>query len=137
MQKLIETVSTKEQISLVKSALQPILLSLITELNGNHVILSCLKSFGPNDNKVTNIYTISFPLFMFLKLVLMISDIIICFIEQFILEAATKFCAEIAIHRHGCCVLQSCVFYSVGEQRKKLVDEISRNSLQLAQDPFG
>ncbi|KAL1210545.1 Pumilio-like protein 11 [Cardamine amara subsp. amara] len=51
VQKLIETVSTKEQISLVKSALQPRLLSLIKELNRNHVILSCLKSFGPNDSK--------------------------------------------------------------------------------------
>ncbi|KAL1224540.1 Pumilio-like protein 11 [Cardamine amara subsp. amara] len=106
VQKLIETVSTKEQISLVKSALQPRLLSLIKELNGNHVILTCLKSFGPNDYK-------------------------------FILEAATKFCAEIATHRHGCCVLQRCVFYSAGEQREKLVAEISRNSLHLAQDPFG
>lgn len=72
VQKLIETVSTKEQISLVKSALQPRLLSLITELNGNHVILSCLKSFGPIDNKVINNYIIS-SLFMFLKLFLMMS----------------------------------------------------------------
>ncbi|EFH64771.1 hypothetical protein ARALYDRAFT_894316 [Arabidopsis lyrata subsp. lyrata] len=52
VQKLIETLSTKEQISLVKSALKPRFLSLVKELSGNHVILSCLKSFGPNDNKV-------------------------------------------------------------------------------------
>ncbi|CAD5327355.1 unnamed protein product [Arabidopsis thaliana] len=106
VQKLIETVTTKEQISLVKSALVPGFLSLFRELNGNHVILNCLKFFSPNDNK-------------------------------FILEAATKFCIEIATTRHGCCVLQRCVSYSVGEQHEKLVDEISRNSLLLAQDPFG
>ncbi|KAG7557123.1 Pumilio RNA-binding repeat [Arabidopsis suecica] len=106
VQKLIETVTTKEQISLVKSALVPGFLSLVRELNGNHVILNCLKFFSPNDNK-------------------------------FILEAAIKFCTEIATHRHGCCVLQRCVSYSVGEQHEKLVGEISRNSLLLAQDPYG
>ncbi|EFH64772.1 hypothetical protein ARALYDRAFT_894317 [Arabidopsis lyrata subsp. lyrata] len=52
VQKLIETLSTKEQINLVKSALKPGFLFLVKELNGNHVILSCLKSFGPNDNKL-------------------------------------------------------------------------------------
>lgn len=52
VQKLIETVTTKEQISLVKSALVPGFLSLVRELNGNHVILNCLKFFGPDDNKV-------------------------------------------------------------------------------------
>lgn len=52
VQKLIEMVSTKEQISLVKSALKPGFLSLVRELNGNHVISSCLKFLGPNDNKV-------------------------------------------------------------------------------------
>lgn len=53
MQKLIETVTTKEQISLVKSALKPGFLSLVRDLNGNHVIQSCLQSLGPNDNKVS------------------------------------------------------------------------------------
>ncbi|XP_010436301.1 PREDICTED: pumilio homolog 11-like [Camelina sativa] len=106
VQKLIETVSTKEQISLLKSALKPGFLSLVRELNGNHVILSCLRFLDPNDKK-------------------------------FILEAATKFCTEIATHRHGCCVLQRCISYSVGEQHEKLVGEISRNALRLAQDPYG
>ncbi|CAH2070505.1 unnamed protein product, partial [Thlaspi arvense] len=57
--------------------------------------------------------------------------------NQFVIEAATRFCAKIATHNHGCSVLKQCVEYSVGEQREKLVDEISRNSLHLAQDPFG
>lgn len=64
-------------------------------------------------------------------------DNYIFLLVQFILEAAIKFCTEIATHRHGCCVLQRCVSYSVGEQHEKLVGEISRNSLLLAQDPYG
>ncbi|KAF8106801.1 hypothetical protein N665_0131s0004 [Sinapis alba] len=58
-------------------------------------------------------------------------------VSPFVVEVATKNCAEIATHRHGCCVLQCCVANTVGEQRERLVDEISRNALQLSQDPFG
>ncbi|KAL0796419.1 hypothetical protein Bca101_067796 [Brassica carinata] len=101
-----ETVKTKQQIGMVKSGLKPGFLSLVKDLNGNHVIQTCLTSLGPNDTK-------------------------------FVLDAATKYCAEIATHRHGCCVLQCCVSNSVGDQRERLVNEISRNSLQLSQDPFG
>ncbi|XP_010555779.1 PREDICTED: pumilio homolog 11-like [Tarenaya hassleriana] len=106
VQKLIETLRTKKQIALVTSALKPGFLSLVRDLNGNHVIQRCLQSLGPDDNK-------------------------------FIFEAATRFCIEIATHRHGCCVLQRCVAFSAGPQRSKLIAEISRNSLVLSQDPFG
>ncbi|XP_010478958.1 PREDICTED: putative pumilio homolog 10 isoform X1 [Camelina sativa] len=106
VQKMIETVRTKHQMALVKSGLKPGFLALVKDLNGNHVIQSCLQSLGPNDNK-------------------------------FVLEAATKHCAEIAVHRHGCCVLQCCVANSVGPQHERLVAEISRNALRLSQDPFG
>ncbi|ESQ38706.1 hypothetical protein EUTSA_v10028569mg [Eutrema salsugineum] len=106
VQKLIETVSTKTQINLVKSALEPGLLSLVRDLHGKHVVQSCLKSFGPDDNK-------------------------------FVLEDAIRFCTKIATHNYGCLVMQDCIKYSAGEQRENLVAEISRNSLHLAQDPFG
>lgn len=56
---------------------------------------------------------------------------------QFIFDAATKFCVEIACHRHGCCVLNRCVANSNGKYREKLVTSISANSLFLAQDAFG
>ncbi|KAG2299885.1 hypothetical protein Bca52824_036357 [Brassica carinata] len=106
VQKLIETVRTKTEINLVKSALEPGLLSLVRDLNGNHVIQSCLKFLAPEDNK-------------------------------FVLEGATRFCATIATNKHGCCVLQDCVKYSDGAERENLIAEIARNSLHLAQDPFG
>lgn len=34
------------------SGLKPVFLALVKDLNGNHVIQTCLKSLGPNDNKV-------------------------------------------------------------------------------------
>lgn len=52
VQKLIETVNTRKQISLVKSALEPGFLDLIKDLNGNHVIQRCLQCFSDEDNKV-------------------------------------------------------------------------------------
>ncbi|KAK7311623.1 hypothetical protein RJT34_09880 [Clitoria ternatea] len=60
-----------------------------------------------------------------------------CQDNQFIFEAAVKFCVEIATHRHGCCVLQRCYDHSVGKHREKLVTEICKHGLLLAQDPFG
>ncbi|XP_024008980.1 putative pumilio homolog 10 [Eutrema salsugineum] len=106
VQKMIETVKTKQQIGMIKSGLKSEFVALAKDLNGYHVIQTCLDSLGPNDKK-------------------------------FVLEAATKYCAEIATHRHGCFVLQCCVSNSLGEQRERLVDEISRNSRHLSQDPFG
>ncbi|CAL9217522.1 unnamed protein product [Arabidopsis halleri] len=106
VQKMIQTVKTKQQIALVKSGLKPGFLALVNDLNGSHVLQSCLEFLGPNDNK-------------------------------FVLEAATKYCAEIATHRHECRVLQCCLINTVGPQHDRLVAEILRNSHHLSQDPFG
>ncbi|RRT44508.1 hypothetical protein B296_00054043, partial [Ensete ventricosum] len=56
---------------------------------------------------------------------------------QFIFDAAAKHCVDIATHRHGCCVLQKCIASSTGEDKAKLVSEISANGYELARDPFG
>ncbi|VVA92164.1 unnamed protein product [Arabis nemorensis] len=106
LQRLVESIKTRNQISMVKSALRPGFLTLIRDLNGNHVIQRCLECLSTEDN-------------------------------QFIFDNATKFCIDIATHRHGCCVLQKCIAYSTGQRREKLITEISRNSLFLAQDPYG
>ncbi|KAL7754382.1 hypothetical protein RI367_000363 [Sorochytrium milnesiophthora] len=57
--------------------------------------------------------------------------------NQFIYDAATRHCVEIATHRHGCCVLQRCVDYAADPQKHQLISEISRAALSLVQDPFG
>ncbi|XP_022741112.1 putative pumilio homolog 7, chloroplastic [Durio zibethinus] len=57
--------------------------------------------------------------------------------NKIIFDAAAKFCVDIATHRHGCCVLQRCVAHSNAQHRDKLITQISRNGLLLAQDPFG
>ncbi|KAL4271293.1 hypothetical protein GQ457_13G006720 [Hibiscus cannabinus] len=50
-QLLIETLKTRQQISLVISALEPGFLSLIKDLNGNHVVQHCLQCLSSEDNK--------------------------------------------------------------------------------------
>ena len=52
MQKLIDTLKTRQQIVLVISAIQPGFLDLIKDLNGSHVLQHCLESFAAEDNKV-------------------------------------------------------------------------------------
>lgn len=52
MQKLIETLKTRQQISLLIMALEPGFLDLVKDLNGNHVVQRCLQCFGKEHNKV-------------------------------------------------------------------------------------
>lgn len=52
VQKLIETLKTRQQISRVTLTLEPGFLDLIKDLNGNHVIQRCLQCLGKEDNRV-------------------------------------------------------------------------------------
>ncbi|RLN42155.1 hypothetical protein C2845_PM01G05890 [Panicum miliaceum] len=106
VQKLIETVTTREQIVLISSALQPAFMELVNDPNGNHVIQKCLTNFGAEENK-------------------------------FIYEAAAANCFDMAIHRHGCCVLQRCISSARDPYQAKLIVEICARGFELAQDPFG
>ncbi|KAL6867688.1 hypothetical protein ACP4OV_015712 [Aristida adscensionis] len=106
VQKLIETVRSREQIKLITSALQPGFLHLVNDLNGNHVIQKCLTNFGAEDNK-------------------------------FIFEGAATNCYDMAVHRHGCCVLQRCISSARGGYQAKLIVEVCARGYDLAQDPFG
>ncbi|KAE9605479.1 putative armadillo-like helical, pumilio, RNA binding domain-containing protein [Lupinus albus] len=51
VQKLIETLRTRQQISLAVSALEPGFLSLIKDLNGNHVVQHCLLCLSNEDKR--------------------------------------------------------------------------------------
>lgn len=52
LQKMIEFVSTPEQIQTVIQALNDKVVELIQDLNGNHVIQKCLNRLSPNDAQV-------------------------------------------------------------------------------------
>ncbi|KAK9289370.1 hypothetical protein L1049_007525 [Liquidambar formosana] len=106
VQKVIETIRTPEQFSMVVTSLKPGIVNMIKDINGNHVAKRCLQCLMPR------------------------------YIE-FLFEAVTGHCVELATDRHGCCVLQKCLSYSDGEQRHHLMCEIISNALTLSQDPFG
>lgn len=106
VQKLIETLTSREQVALVVESLGPGVVALIRDLNGNHVVQRCLQRLGPEDS-------------------------------QFIYDAASEHCVDIATHRHGCCVLQRCIDYATNPQKRALVERIAEHSLMLSQDPFG
>ena len=52
LQKMIEFVSTPEQIQTVIKALNGKVVELIQDLNGNHVIQKCLNRLSPDDAQV-------------------------------------------------------------------------------------
>ncbi|KAF9579317.1 hypothetical protein BGW38_004475 [Lunasporangiospora selenospora] len=106
VQKMIEFLSTPQQIAIVVVALNPSVVTLIKDLNGNHVIQKCLNRLTSEDN-------------------------------QFIYNAISTHCIEVATHRHGCCVLQRCIDHASVPQKIQLVREITVNALALVQDPFG
>ena len=106
VQKLVETLATREQTQLVVESLSPGVVKLIRDLNGNHVIQRCLQRLNPTE-------------------------------AQFIYDAASENCLDIATHRHGCCVLQRCIDHSTAAQRKRIITNVSVHALPLSQDPFG
>ncbi|KAF8395983.1 hypothetical protein HHK36_017594 [Tetracentron sinense] len=106
VQKVIETLKTPEQFSMVVSSLKPNIVILIKDMNGNHVAQRCLQYLMPE-------------------------------YSEFLFEAATVHCVELATDKHGCCVLQKCLSHSDGEQKCHLISEIASNALILSQDPFG
>ncbi|CAO3609133.1 unnamed protein product [Cunninghamella blakesleeana] len=106
VQKLIEYLSTPEQIKVITTALNPSVVPLIKDLNGNHVIQKCLHQLSAEH-------------------------------RQFIYDAVSDKCIEVATHKHGCCVLQRCIDYASDSQKAQLVDEITKHALPLVQDPYG
>ena len=55
LQKMIEHLSTPEQIQTVIGALKDHVVELIQDLNGNHVIQKCLNRLGPDDFQVSSL----------------------------------------------------------------------------------
>ncbi|KAK9286587.1 hypothetical protein L1049_014986 [Liquidambar formosana] len=54
IQKLLEHLTNRDQISLVVSVLRPFAITLSKNVNGHHVIQHCMKFFTYDDNKINN-----------------------------------------------------------------------------------
>ena len=57
--------------------------------------------------------------------------------NQFIYDAVSAHCVQVATHRHGCCVLQRCIDYASESQKRQLMAEVIRNAHTLVRDAFG
>jgi hypothetical protein len=57
--------------------------------------------------------------------------------KQFIYDAITHNCVEVATHKHGCCVIQRCLDYANKKQREELIKIIVTYSLDLVRDQYG
>ncbi|KAI8984057.1 armadillo-type protein [Mycotypha africana] len=106
VQRMIEFLTLPEQINKTIEALAPNVVTLIKDINGNHVVQKCLHKLSHHN-------------------------------KQFIYDSVSRYCIEVATHRHGCCVLQRCIDYSADHQKKQLVDVIIQHALTLVQDPYG
>ncbi|KAK4339005.1 hypothetical protein RND71_040467 [Anisodus tanguticus] len=146
VQKVIETLKTPEQFSMIVSSLKPGFVNLIKDMNGNHVAQRCLQYLTPEyrERLDTNLQLCMILVLSWIALKrssgLMFSNVSVATWEsarEFLFEAAITNCVELATDRHGCCVLQKCLSQSDGGQRHRLIYEITSNALVLSQDPFG
>ena len=53
--------------------------------------------------------------------------------NQFIYDAVSRYCAEIACHRHGCCVMQRCIDHASDRQKEQVIKEVIQHAPQLVQ----
>lgn len=112
VQKIIELLAVAEDpgandaIKLLTEALEPHVVALIKDSNGNHVIQKCIVLFSSQNN-------------------------------QFVYNAISKNCLDVATHKHGCCVIQRCFDNASFLQKEQLAIVIASNALSLVQDPFG
>lgn len=113
IQKLLEMMQTPLELEMVQNSMKQYVITLAKDVYGMHVILRCLHRIPPpaEDNQGPS--------------------------NQFIFEEITKNIVCVATHKHGCCVVQWCIDYATPKQRKRLVDVVVSNSLELAQDAFG
>jgi len=115
IQKLLEMMQTPLELQIVQDAMSMYVITLAKDVYGMHVILRCLHRIPPPSEDKTE----SGPS------------------NQFIFEEITKNIVCVATHKHGCCVVQWCIDYATPKQRRKLVEVVVENSLELAQDAFG
>jgi Pumilio-family RNA binding repeat len=57
--------------------------------------------------------------------------------SQFVFDAVAASVADVARHRHGCCVIQRCLDSPPSAARSHLVHRIVEKSLELMQDAYG
>ncbi|KAG5456472.1 MAG: armadillo-type protein [Olpidium bornovanus] len=132
VQKMIDYISNPIQIRSLTVAFASNVVILIKDLNGNHVIQKCLYKLSSENNQALTIcLSLSFAYVTAACPDPPLPDL------QFIYDAVSQHCIEVATHRHGCCVLQRCIDHASDAQKIQLVTEITCNALTLVQDPFG
>ncbi|KAG6532863.1 putative pumilio homolog 8, chloroplastic [Zingiber officinale] len=57
--------------------------------------------------------------------------------KEFIFSATARHCVLMAMHQHGCCLLQRCLEHSGGAHRVNITMQIVDHAFSLALDPFG
>lgn len=107
MQSLISLVCTEDEGNLLIPALREHIVELSCDLNGAHVVQRALMSFGD-----------------------------LC--PDSVLEQVAMSLRIVAHSPHGLCVLKKCITQSrVGPSQQRLLSELARHAVDLAQGPYG
>ncbi|RRT54874.1 hypothetical protein B296_00047000 [Ensete ventricosum] len=108
VQKILETIKSPVQFSMIVSALKPVIVLLIKNNNGSHVAQRCLDCLSP-ENKEARIFSLFFSFF----------------VSFFVF-----------VHFHFS-IAKECLSALDGEQKFRLISNLTCKARELSQDPYG
>ncbi|MBA0565956.1 hypothetical protein Golob_010811 [Gossypium lobatum] len=132
VQKLLEKLTTQQQISLFMSALSPGAVALSKDLNGHRVIQYCLKNFSDEDNKVALILDYNYVVQHILELKETQTT------ESLLRQLQGNY-ASLSCNRYGSNVVERCLLESEEPLTTRIIVELLRSPIvsTLLLDPFG
>lgn len=108
VQKVIDYVRTEEEIAIVEREFRGNLVRMIQDLNSNHVVQRCIRTFQSPGNQ---------------------------FIYDELTEDENM--VRVATHRHSCCVIQRCIDLGTPAQKRQIVDSVVRHVATFVEDQYG
>ncbi|KAJ2080271.1 hypothetical protein H4R24_003189 [Coemansia sp. RSA 988] len=141
-QKLLEY-CTEQQRTQIVAGVAPDLITVSLNMHGTRVVQKMIESLSNQEQVDTVIAALSGCVVLLIrdlngnhviqKCLSRLSDVN----NQFIYDSVADSCADVATHRHGCCVFQRCIDHATPVQKSQLVGVVISQALSLVQDPFG
>ncbi|CAC9548389.1 PUF1 / Pumilio family (PUF) protein 1 [Leishmania donovani] len=119
-QRIIDVLCTHEEFDVYTSVLEPSIVDVAKDINGNHSLSKLITSarfcqLGDSDKSASGAAAI----------------------YERIFQKIADNCIDICKNRQGCCIIQKCLQHAPKPYHTTIINTVLNNSLKLVQDPFG
>ncbi|CAJ1012477.1 putative Pumilio-family RNA binding repeat [Leishmania naiffi] len=119
-QRIIDALCTCEEFDVYTSLLEPSIVDVAKDINGNHSLSKLITSsrfcqLGDSDASASGAVVI----------------------YERIFQKIADNCIDICKNRQGCCIIQKCLQHAPKPYHTTIINTVLNNSLKLVQDPFG